>query len=121
MNNSFVHVELATDNPGKSKEFYSQLFDWKFEDSPSPVPGGVYTHIKVPEGVGGGLMKKPMFEAPTMWLPYVLVKSVDETIKKAKQLGAKVIVEKMPIPNMGAFGIFVDPSGAALGVWETTH
>ena len=23
-----------------------------------------------------------------------------------------------PIPGMGAFGIFVDPTGAALGVWE---
>ena len=118
MANPFVHVELNTDNSAKSKEFYSKVFDWKFEDTPSPVPGGVYTHIKVGDGTGGGLLKKPMSEAPTMWLPYVLVNSVDETIKKARQLGAKVVVEKMPVPDMGAFGIFVDPAGAALGVWE---
>ncbi|SRR5258706_6398166 len=118
MPNPFVHVELGSDNPTKSKEFYSKLFNWKFEDAPSPVPGGVYTHIKVGDGVGGGLMKKAMPEAPNMWLPYVLVDSVDATIKKARQMGAKIVVEKMPIPEMGAFGIFVDPSGAPLGVWE---
>ena len=53
-----------------------------------------------------------------MWLPYVLVDSVDQTIQKARELGATIIVEKMPIPEMGAFGIFIDPSGATLGVWE---
>ena len=118
MPNPFVHIELNSDNPAAAKAFYAQLFKWEFADSPSPVPGGVYTHIKVGEGTGGGLLKKPVPQAPTMWLPYVLVDSVDETIKKARQLGAKIMVEKMPIPDMGAFGIFVDPSGASIGVWE---
>jgi predicted enzyme related to lactoylglutathione lyase len=48
----------------------------------------------------------------------VLVDSVDTTIQKARQMGAKIVIEKMPIPKMGAFGIFIDPAGAALGVWE---
>ena len=118
MANPFVHIELGSDNPTASKKFYSQLFQWEFEDTASPVPGGVYTHIKVGEGTGGGLMQKAMPQAPTMWLPYVLVDSVDQTIQKARELGATIIVEKMPIPEMGAFGIFIDPSGATLGVWE---
>jgi len=53
-----------------------------------------------------------------MWLPYVLVDSVDETIKKARQLGATICVEKMSVPDMGSLGIFVDPDGATLAVWE---
>jgi uncharacterized protein len=117
MANPFVHIELNTDSPAKSKEFYGQLFSWKFEDMPSPIPGGTYTYIKVGEGTGGGLLKKPMPEAPTMWLPYVLVDNVDETVKKAKKLGAQIILEKMVVKE-GIFGIFLDPSGAALGVWE---
>ena len=120
MANPFCHVELSTDDPKKAREFYGRLFDWKFEDSPSPVPGGVYTHIKVGEGTGGGMMQKAMAAAPNAWLAYVLVPSVDETMTKAKGLGAKVLLEKVVVPNMGAFAIFVDPTGAALGVWEVS-
>jgi uncharacterized protein len=118
MSNPFCHVELHTDTPSAAKEFYGALFKWKYEDSPSPVPGGVYTHIKVGEGTGGGLMKKAMPEAPTAWLPYVLVDNVSDTLKKARELGAKVIVDKVSVPEMGAFAVFVDPLGAALGIWE---
>ena len=63
-------------------------------------------------------MKKPMAEAPNMWLPYVQVDSVEATVKKARQLGAKVIVDKTPIPQMGAFAVLSDPAGAPIGVWE---
>ena len=117
MANPFCHVELSTDNPGKAKEFYSKVFNWKFEDSPSPVPGGVYTHIKVGEGTGGGMMKKVMAEAPNGWLAYVLVDDVDATLKTAKELGAKVIVDKMVVPG-GTFAVLVDPTGATFGLWQ---
>jgi predicted enzyme related to lactoylglutathione lyase len=118
MPNPFVHVELSTDSPDKAKKFYSALFAWEFEDASSPIPGGVYTHIKVGEGTGGGLRTKPAPEAPTMWLPYVLVDSVEATLNKAGQLGAKVVVEKTAVPDMGAFAILVDPRGASFGIWE---
>jgi predicted enzyme related to lactoylglutathione lyase len=118
MSNPFCHVELHTESAGTAKEFYGKLFDWRFEDSPSPVPGGVYTHIKVGDGTGGGLMKKAMPEAPTAWLPYVLVDDVDATLKKARGLGAKVVLEKVTVPEMGAYAVMIDPSGAALGLWH---
>jgi uncharacterized protein len=118
MANPFVHVELSTDDTGKARDFYGKVFDWKFEDAPSPVPGGTYTHIRVGEGTGGGLMKKPMAEAPNMWLPYVLVPNLDATLAKVRALGAKVVVDKMVVPDQGAFAVFLDPTGAAIGVWQ---
>lgn len=117
MANPFIHVELATENTSRAKEFYGQLFSWKLEDMPM-AGGEPYTTVKVGEGTGGGIMKKPIPEAPNMWLPYVLVDSVEGTVKKARQLGAKVIVDKTPIPEMGAFAVLSDPSGAAIGVFE---
>jgi predicted enzyme related to lactoylglutathione lyase len=64
------------------------------------------------------MQKKPMPEAPTMWLPYVTVDDVKKTVAKARKLGANIQVEYMAIGNLGAIGIFTDPSGAAIGVWE---
>jgi len=113
MGNPFVHVELNTDDVGKAKKFYLKLFDWKI----STLSLG-YTGIDVGKGgAGGGMQKKPMPEAPSMWLPYVQVDDVKKTVTKARKLGAEILVDYMEIGDMGAIGIFTDPSGAAIGVW----
>ena len=68
MGNPFVHVELNTPDPAKLKSFYSQLFQWKFEEMPGPAsPEQAYTLIKVGEGTGGGIMKK-VPGGPSGWL-----------------------------------------------------
>jgi uncharacterized protein len=61
MANSFVHVELLTNDVDKAKDFYKRLFDWKLED----IPGMDYTMINVGEGTCGGMMKNPMPEIPS--------------------------------------------------------
>lgn len=119
MHNRFNHIELATDNPGKAREFYGAIFNWTFSDMPSPVPGGTYTYIDTGEGATGGLMQKSMPQAPNAWLSYVLVTSVADTVKKAQGLGATVIVPRMAVPT-GAFAVLADPDGAVFGVFEQT-
>jgi uncharacterized protein len=122
MGNPFVHVELNTSDLDKAKKFYKGLFDWKLSDMPMGN-GQTYTMLDVGKneggGVGGGLQKHPMAGAPSSWLTYVAVDDVKKTIAKAKQLGGQIVEEYIPIPGMGAMGIFVDPTGAALGVWQS--
>ncbi len=115
--NPFCHVELSTDDPAKAETFYSKLFAWKL--GPLPGPGPRYTMIDTgSRQVGGGITVKEMKEAPVAWLSYVEVKSVKATLAKAKKLGARVVVPFQPVPGMGAIGVFVDPTGAALGVYQ---
>ncbi|HEX3776943.1 MAG TPA: VOC family protein [Polyangiaceae bacterium] len=114
MPNPFAHVELNTDDIKKAKKFYQAVFAWKLAD----MPAMGYTIIDVGGGVGGGMQKKPMAEAPTAWLPYVKVDDVKATIAKAVKAGGKPALEYQEIGEMGAIGIFIDPAGAALGVWE---
>ena len=114
MPNPFVHIELNTSDLAASTKFYKGLFAWQLT---TPMPG--YTMIGVGEGTGGGIGANPMPGAPTQWLPYVQVDSVKKTIAQAKRRGATIVVAYQPIPNMGAIGVFVDPAGATLGVWES--
>lgn len=114
MGNPFCHVELNTDDVAAAKAFYKKVFDWKLKD----MPAMGYTMIDVGTGVGGGLTKKPMPEAPTQWLSYVEVASVKKTIEKAQKAGANIVLPYQSIGDMGAIGIFIDPTGAGLGVWE---
>lgn len=114
MISTFCHVELNTADTTAATAFYNKLFGWKT----TAMPGMAYTMIETGTDVGGGIQQKPMPEAPNHWLPYVEVASVKKAIATAKKLGANVVVDFMPLPDMGAIGIFVDPQGAALGVWE---
>jgi len=118
MGNPFVHIELAADDVGAAKQFYSSIFDWKLQDS--DMGGGmIYTMLGVGKGTGGGMMKKHMAQQPTAWLPYVEVADVNATLAKARSAGAQVVVERTEIGGgMGAFGVIVDPQGAGLGLWE---
>jgi predicted enzyme related to lactoylglutathione lyase len=117
MDNPFVHVELNTNDVAKATSFYSQLFNWKLEDV--PMEGGTYTMIGVGEGTGGGLMKHPMAGAPSLWLPYVLVADIEAATAKAKALGGTVIKDVTEVKGMGWFSIFIDPTGATLGLWKS--
>ena len=119
MPNAFVHIELATTDLGKARSFYEKLFSWKLQDM--PMPEGTYTMIDVGEGTGGGMMKHPMPEAGSAWMPYVEVADVRAATDKAKSLGGNVIKDITEIPDMGSFSIVADPTGAVLGLWQTKH
>jgi uncharacterized protein len=116
MANPFVHIELMATDVAKAKSFYGKLFDWNLEDM--PMPDMTYTMIKVGEGTGGGLMKNPMPNAPSMWVPYVDVADLKAATAKAKSLGATVLKENVEVGSHGAFSIVTDPTGAFLGLWQ---
>lgn len=119
MGNPFVHIELSAPDIAAAKKFYKSLFDWKLSDVPMG-PGMTYTMLDVGDKrTGGGMMATHSPQQPTAWLPYVEVTDVVKSLAKAKAAGAQVMVERTPIgENMGAFGVIVDPQGAALGLWE---
>jgi uncharacterized protein len=115
---AFVHMELSTSDPEAAKNFYRDLFGWKLTDQ-HMADGSVYTMLDTRSGPpGGGIMKAMMPDQPTAWMGYVGVKSAKKAMERAKSLGATPIVEYKEIPGYGAFGIFVDPTGAMLAVWE---
>jgi hypothetical protein len=121
MPNPFVHVELATNDLGKARDFYGKLFDWKLEDMPTP-DGETYTMVEVGEneyGVGGGIMKAPMPGMPSNWMAYVSVDDLKASTEKAQSLGATIVRDITPVPGMGSFTIISDPTGAVLGLWKS--
>lgn len=117
MANPFVHIELDTTDIVKAKSFYSTLFGWKLRDE-DMGEGVTYTMIDVGEGTGGGMMTHPVPGQPSLWLPYVLVDDIQAATEKARSLGAQVVREPMEVPGAGWLSIFLDPTGAALGMWK---
>ena len=52
------------------------------------------------------------------WLPFVRVKSAGEAATKARELGAKVLIEPKPGFLEGKVAVVADPTGAAIGLLE---
>jgi predicted enzyme related to lactoylglutathione lyase len=112
----FAWDELVCDNPSKALAFYGELFGW----STKPMdmgPMGTYHLLERGEQQVGGILKKPMAEAPSAWLTYVNVAKVDDSAKQAEKLGAKVVVPPTDIPNVGRFAIITDPQGATVALF----
>src|SRR5262249_40592235 len=118
MANAFVHVELSTSDLGRAKEFYSKLFDWKLEDMPMPGAGATYTMINVGQGTGGGMMGNPLPRTPSRWMAYVGVDDIHASTKKAKELGAQVLVDVTEVGQYGLMSVISDPTGAVLAMWK---
>jgi predicted enzyme related to lactoylglutathione lyase len=116
MANEFAHIELMTHDLEAAREFYTELFDWQWEKH--EMEGGDYWMIDTGIDPKGGMMKAPEADIPPHWMIYTKVENVAETLEKAKALGAEIFKEATPIPGMGAFGIFQDPTGGVMSVWE---
>ena len=126
MANPFVHVELSTNDLPCAREFYSKLFDWKLQDVPMPstalpgvaASGGTYTMIDVGGGTGGGMMVNPMRGTPSHWVAYVGVDDIHASTKKAKELGAQVVMDVTEVGTFGWMSMITDPTGATLALWQ---
>ena len=53
-----------------------------------------------------------------MWMPYITVENVDETVVKIESLGGSIVAPPMaiPVPNGPRLSVIQDPSGVTLGV-----
>jgi predicted enzyme related to lactoylglutathione lyase len=71
------------------------------------------------QGMGGGYqMGGPQFEGvPPHWMPYVWVDSVDATVKRAAEMGGKVVAPPMDVPDVGRMAFLQDPQGAHFAIF----
>jgi predicted enzyme related to lactoylglutathione lyase len=117
MANPFVHVELHTNDLARAKNFYSKLFGWTLQDMPMPG-GGSYTMIQVGTGTGGGMTVNQAPGVPPHWMAYVGVDDIHASTRKAKDLGAKVVVDVMEVGEYGSMSVITDPTGATVAMWQ---
>jgi predicted enzyme related to lactoylglutathione lyase len=115
MSNPFVHLELATPDVAKAKEFYSGLCGWSFTDN--DMGGGmIYSTFKPGSGPGGGIFSVPGL--PTAWLAYIGVEDIHAATEKAKSLGATIHKGPEEIPHVGWFTVLADPTGASIALFQ---
>lgn len=120
MANQVVHFEIVGKDPTALKQFYTQLFDWKLNESGGPVE---YATVDTGEGgIGGGIGGGPEgYEGHVTF--YVNVDDVETALARAEELGGKRMmgphrIEAGPVTGSEPFeiGLFTDPDGRTVGL-----
>ncbi|MGI8466886.1 MAG: VOC family protein [Pyrinomonadaceae bacterium] len=120
--------ELATNDSEAARKFYGELFGWKFEthnmecqneQQNEQNTGMAYTELSLDgKKQFGGMYQitKEMGEMKPNWINYIAVDNVDESAAKVGELGGKICLPPMDIPNVGRFCVITDPSGATFSM-----
>ena len=74
--------------------------------------------IGVGEGTGGGMMTSQPPGSPPRWQAYVGVDDVATSTRNARELGAKVMMDKTEVGDFGWMSVIVDPTGATIALWQ---
>ncbi len=113
-------AELATSDEKVALKFYMGLFGWT-DDAQLMGPGQFYHMMEVKGRVAAGLSEMgpdEMKQMPPHWNVFFSVTSADETAKKVKAAGGKVVVEPMDVMDVGRMLVAQDPSGAYVSFWQ---
>jgi predicted enzyme related to lactoylglutathione lyase len=118
----FCWTDLGTTDVAGAKKFYKGLFGWKSTDFPMG-DGAKYTIFQIKGKDVCALYpmtdQQKKMKAPPSWVPFISVKSVAATAKKAKAAGGKIIAPPMDVgKKMGRMAILQDPTGAIFSLWQ---
>lgn len=116
----FCWVDLAaTDAPG-AKSFYEQMFGWTAQDQ--AANGGVFTRLSLSGQDLGSLYQLQTADiergVPSHWTPYVEVDDVDGAVRRASELGGRVIVPPFLVSGVARIALILDSVGAQIGLWQ---
>jgi predicted enzyme related to lactoylglutathione lyase len=111
-------MDLSSSNLEGAKAFYAGLFGWSTTDT-----GEEFGHYNIVSKDGADIAgmsgKMPgMEEMPDAWTVYLAVEDATAAGEAAKAAGGQVMFEPMVIGDQGTMTILVDPSGAAVGLWQ---
>ena len=111
-------VDLMTSDKDGAKSFYGDLFGWTFVDSGEEF-GGYVNAFADGAQVAGIMGKTPdMGGHPDVWSTYISTPDIEASIGKATEAGGQVAVPAMAVGDLGKMAVVLDPTNAAIGLWE---
>lgn len=114
-------MELGTADQAAAKKFYTEVFGWTVFDAPMG-PDAVYTMFKLDgrDVAAAYTLEKSLQEqgVPSHWMIYIATDNVDETARRATELGATVVAQPFDVMEAGRMAVVRDPAGAMFSLWQ---
>jgi predicted enzyme related to lactoylglutathione lyase len=110
-----AHTELASTDPGATKEFLNRVFRWELDEVDTPT--GKLVRYRTPGGAEGSIRKTKLKESPGT-VNYILVDDLEAMETKIEKMGGEIIMPAVDVPHMGRFFWFKVPGGPVLAAWQ---
>jgi predicted enzyme related to lactoylglutathione lyase len=109
---NFIWYELRTDDAVAAQDFYAGLIGWQVGDS--GMPGIDYRILATGEGeaIGGLMQRPPGSPGGPVWLGYLPVVDVDESVDAIVEDGGQVLMPAWTADGVGRMALVTDPLGA---------
>jgi len=114
-------MDLTIENADEVKDFYSAVTGWQpsgldmggYEDyvMSSPDTGDGVSGICHARGSNTGL--------PPVWLIYILVADIEQSVAKCEELGGKAVTPIKNYAGQGKYCVIRDPAGAHCALYQS--
>ena len=110
-----THTELASADPGTTKDWCAKVFGWTFMASfPTPV-GGEYHLFSYSDQGGGGIRSMSAGEAPES-IPFIHVRDAQEAFDNALREGAEEVLKPNRMTEGVTIAVVRAPGGVSIGL-----
>src|SRR5687767_618300 len=121
-----VHFEMPYKDHDRVMDFYSKAFGWQMKKLGSDMGDYVLAGtteldenmmVKTPGNINGGFYKPDELN-PAIPSVVIQVENLNDSIKKVKDTGGKILGEPMEIPGIGQYVSFTDTEGNRVGMLQ---
>lgn len=112
--------ELWAKDARRMAEFYRPLGDYAVTSQSPTGDDRVEYYLEAAGYPRAAILEVGDVDLPSAWLPYLRVRNLQETIRRAEQAGGELLLAPDPGIRQGRVALIRDPLGAALGIaeWE---
>ncbi|MFI9382066.1 VOC family protein [Kutzneria sp. NPDC052558] len=110
-------ADLSSPDIDASMRFYTGVFGWDPQVSPSPVAGG-YALFHKGDAAAAGLGPLQGTDQSPAWSAYIATDDADASATQVEGRGGKVLVAPFDVTDQGRMAVFMDPTGVVFGVWQ---
>ena len=108
-----AHIEFKSTNFARTSEFYAKLFDWQMEQNASAS----YMKLAGGDGPSAGWFRADLVQSPGP-VAYLPVEDLETKLAEVEEAGGRILVRSLPFAGGGEIGLFADPDGNVLGLWQ---
>jgi predicted enzyme related to lactoylglutathione lyase len=119
-----IHFEIHAADPARAIAFYERMFAWRFQQWGDLPYWLIVTGEDGTPGINGGLVPRrgpaPVpGQAVNAFACTVEVDDLDAQLALARDAGATMALERMPIPGVGWLAYIHDTEGNLVGLMQS--
>ena len=112
MAGSLVHFELPADDTERAREFYRELFGWRFREAEGPIE-----YHMLEEGIEPAGAIYPTQAGEKGAIIYFDTDDIEASVERVNELGGSA-EDKQPIPGIGWYARCEDTEGNPFSIFE---